>query len=114
MRLVASDAQGTLVQSTEVTVTVAGPAAPGAPILHEAVLSGSLVSLSWAAGAGSPPSHYVIGAAYHPAGPLVAAFPVTGSSVTVNAPAGTYYVTIAGVNGLGAGPASNQIRVIVP
>ncbi len=112
--LTATNARGTGAPSNEVTVTVAGMAAPASPTLDPAVQSGSLVTLTWRPGSGSPPSHYVIAAAYDSAGPIAGSLAVSGSSITVSAPSGAFYVWITGVNAAGAGPASNQIRVIVP
>jgi hypothetical protein len=49
-----------------------------------------------------------------PGGTPVAALPAGGTSVSVPAPSGTYFVRVHGVNALGTGPASNEITVVVP
>jgi hypothetical protein len=49
-----------------------------------------------------------------PTGPLVAAIPVSGSTFSVDAPAGTYFVSLIAVNAAGESTESNQVTVTIP
>ena len=115
VRLAATNASGAGPLSNEVVVSVAGPQLPGPPTLNPAVIAAGQVTLSWAAPAtGGPATSYVVVASSTPWGTPIATLPVTGLGVTVPAPSGSYFVRVHGVNALGAGPASNEITVIVP
>jgi subtilisin family serine protease len=111
VRLAATNAGGASPLSNEVMVVVA---IPGAPTLSPATVAAGQVSLSWAPGAGPAATSFVIRARLAPGGPVIASLPVTGTSVVVPAPPGTYFVTVHGVNTVGVSPASNQITVVVP
>ena len=114
VRVVATNAAGSAT-SNEVQFTVAAPAVPGIPTLSPASVSGGNVTLSWAPPAsGGSPTSYVIRARLPGSAAVIAALPVTGTSVTVPAGAGTYLVTIAAINGAGSSAESNQITVVVP
>lgn len=116
VRLVATNAGGASAPSNEVTLTVAAPSAPAAPTLNAPVVSGSTVSFSWTPGAGGgAPTSYLLTASVTPGGPVIASVPVSGAGLSVpGVPSGTYYVRVSGVNSVGAGPASNQVTVVVP
>ena len=114
VRVVATNAGGSAT-SNEVQFTVSPPAVPGVPTLSPASVSGSNVTLSWAPPAsGGPPTSYTIRARLPGSATVVAALPVTGTSVTVPAGSGTYVVTISAANGAGSSAESNPITVIVP
>lgn len=114
VRLVAQNAGGTSGPSNEVTVTVAGPSAPGAPTLS-ASASGRTVTLSWTPGAGGAPTGYTLSAAVTPSGAPVATAPLSGTRVAfANVPSGTYYLRLTASNGAGTSPPSNQVAVTVP
>jgi hypothetical protein len=114
VRVTASNAAGTA-SSNEVTLLVPAPAAPGPPTLSPASVSGSNVTLSWAPPtSGTPPTGYTVLARVPGSAAVVASLPVTGTSVTVPASAGTYQVSVVANNGAGAGPESNQVTVVVP
>jgi hypothetical protein len=114
LRLVAQNAGGTSAPSNEVTLTVAGLTAPGAPTLSASV-SGRTVSVSWTPGSGGAPTGYTLSAAVSPAGAAIATVPVGGTGVSFpNVPSGTYYLRLTASNGAGTSPASNQVTVTVP
>jgi hypothetical protein len=87
---------------------------PGAPSLSAAQISGTLVTLTWTQGPGGFPDAWVVSASLAPGGPVVAALQTTVPTLSVQAASGRYFVTVRGVNGLGTGPASNEIEVVVP
>lgn len=114
-RVLARNAGGTSGPSNEVSWTVAGPAAPGAPVLNAPSVSGGVVSLSWSAGSGGTPTSYVLYASSTPGGAPFGSAPLTGNSVSVGGVAsGTYYLRMTAVNGLGTSPLSNQVTLVVP
>jgi predicted phage tail protein len=89
---------------------------PGPPVLGAAV-SGNLVSLTWTASTeGDPALRYRIEAGLEPgATALVRDTTDAGTGVTFpGVPPGTYYVRVRGINTRGIGPASNDVRVVVP
>ena len=116
VRVLATNAGGNSALSTnEVQVTVAGPAAPGAPTLNAPTVVGNTVTLSWTPGTGGAPTSYVIGLSLTPGGAATPAATFTTTSVSVpGVPGGTYYLRVAAVNALGTSPQSNQITVVVP
>jgi hypothetical protein len=85
---------------------------PAAPVLLTPVVSGFNVSLSWNAPMlGRAPVGYVLYAGSAPGVSNLASFG-TGSAATsfaASAPAGAYFVRIAGANACGVGPASNEV-----
>ena len=116
VRLIADNVAGQGV-SNEVEVYVSGPAPPGAPSLAApSVAPNRDVTLTWTpASSGGVPVSFAIVARYTPAGPIIASLPgISTTTFTVNAPPGTYYVTVVAVNALGSSAESNQIRVDVP
>ena len=114
LRLVAQNAGGTSAPSNEVTLTVVGLTAPGAPTLSASV-SGRTVNVSWTPGSGGAPSGYTLSAAVSPAGAPIATVPLGGTGVSFpNVPSGTYYLRLTASNGAGTSPASNQVTVTVP
>ena len=114
VRLVAQNAGGTSSPSNEVTLTVAGASAPGAPTLS-ASASGRTVNVSWTAGSGGAPTGYTLSASTTPGGAPIATVPVSGTAASFpNVPSGTYYLRLTASNGAGTSPASNQVTVTVP
>ena len=114
VRLVAQNAGGTSGPSNEVTLTVAGASAPGAPTLN-ASATGRTVNVSWTPGNGGAPTGYTLSAAVTPGGAPVATVPLGGTSVSfANVPSGTYYLRLTASNGAGTSPASNEVAVAVP
>ena len=91
-------------------------AAPNAPEQLTAAVSGSTVTLTWAAPAtGATPTGYVVVAALSPGGTPVAALPVSNTTLVVpNVPNGVYYVHVRAVNIDGASGASGEVIVNVP
>ena len=114
VRVVAQNAGGTSAPSNEVTVIVAGAAAPGAPILS-ASAAGSTVTVSWSPGSGGAPTSYTLAASMTPGGAPIASVPLGGTSaVFQGVPGGTYYVRLTATNASGTSPASNEVTVTVP
>lgn len=110
----AQNAGGVSAPSNEVTVTVAAPAAPGAPVLNAPVVSGSTVTLSWSPGGGGAPTSYVV-TALTPGGVVLGSAPVTGASLAIpNVPSGSYLLRLVAVNSVGTSPASNTVTLVVP
>ncbi len=114
VRLVAQNGGGTSAASNEVQVVVAGPTAPGAPVLNPAVVTGHTVNLSWSAGAGGTPTSFVLTATTPGGGVLATVPPAATSASFPNIPSGTYLVRLVAVNTVGTSPASNTITVVVP
>jgi hypothetical protein len=83
-------------------------AAPPAPSLNPAVVSGLSATLSWSnVGA----TQYFVQAGLAPGQTLVE-FPVgSATSLPASGPAGRYYVRVIGADASGRGPASNEIIV---
>lgn len=104
--------------SNEVALTV-GSVALGAPVLNNNLpvqSSGPTLTLSWTAPASGVPTSYLVEAAVTPGGVATVSFN-TGSALTSvvfpNAPVGTYYVRVRGVNAAGPGPASNEVALTI-
>lgn len=91
-------------------------APPGPPALTGAA-HGSQVVLAWtASSAGDAALRYRIEAGAEPGVPMLAydtASPATGMTFA-NVPPGQYYVRVRGINARGVGPASNEVRIVVP
>jgi hypothetical protein len=113
VRVVAANAAGQAT-SNEINFLLMPPVAPGPPVLAEPSVSGRVVTLSWTPPAsGGTPTGYVVRARRTRGGPVIATLPVPGTTLTVPAPPGTYFVDVAGVNGAGMGAASNEVTVVV-
>lgn len=114
IRLVSQNAGGTSGPSNEITLTVAGASAPGAPTLS-ASATGHTVTVSWTPGSGGTPTSYTLSAAVTSGGAPVATVPLGGTSASfANVPSGTYYLRLTASNGAGTSAASNQVTVTVP
>jgi hypothetical protein len=114
VRVIAANAAGQAT-SNEVSFQAAAPVPPGAPTLHPASVSGGIVTLSWSPPAsGGASAGYVVRARLSAGGPIAVTMPVGGTTLSVAAPRGRYYVDVVATNSAGAGPASNLIEVIVP
>ncbi|MEZ5417137.1 MAG: S8 family serine peptidase [Vicinamibacterales bacterium] len=101
--------------SNEVTVSVAGPTAPGAPVLNTPSVSGGVVSLSWSPGAGGAPTSYTLFASLTSGGAPIATVPLGGTSVSFGGvPPGTYFLRMTATNAVGTSPLSNQVTLVVP
>jgi hypothetical protein len=116
VRLRSRNAAGESAPSREILVVV-GPPPPGAPTLTGSASAGA-VSLSWTAPtSGGAATTYQIQAGSASGLSNLARLIVPGSQLsfsTGGVPAGTYFVRIVAVNGAGEGPASNEIRLVVP
>ncbi len=113
VRIAAINAGGTGPLSNEVTVVVAPP---GPPTMNAPTVSGTTVGLSWTVPTtgGTGVTSYVVVASATPGGAPIAQLPTTGTSISVNAPRGTYYVRVHARNTVGQGTASNEVTVTVP
>ncbi len=116
VRVFARNAGGSSANSSnEVTLTVAGAAAPAAPVLNTPMVSGGMVSLSWSAGGGGAPTGYTLFASVTPGGAPVATVPLSGTSVSFTGVAsGTYYLRMTASNAAGTSALSNQVTLVVP
>lgn len=88
-------------------------ARPGAPELNPPSVSGSNVQLSWTPGEGPAPTSYTVEASVVPQGPAVATIPAQGTTFSVVAPLGTYYVRVTARNAHGVSPPSNEVVLAV-
>lgn len=114
IRVVAQNAGGTSAPTNEAVLTVAGPAAPGAPTMNQPTGSGNTLNLSWTPGGGGVPTSYVL-SALTTGGAVIASLPLAGTAASfANVPNGTYVLQIVAINGVGASPASNQVTVTLP
>lgn len=114
-RVQATNAAGASMPSNEVTVTVAGASAPGAPVLNTPVVSGSTVTLSWTPGPGGTPTSYTLIAATTPGGAPIVTVPLSGSGASfAGVPSGTYYLRLTAANAAGTSAASSQVTLVVP
>jgi hypothetical protein len=88
---------------------------PGAPVGFTASVTGSLVTLNWGPGGGfCLPTHYVVLAGSASGASDLAQVTTAATSLSANAPPGTYYIRIVAVNRVGMGGSSNEIAVTVP
>ena len=86
---------------------------PFAPTGLASAVSERTVSLTWRDP--GDPTDFTVGVGFAPGQPVVSAPLGPGSSaIFTNVPSGTYYVRMAGRNEVGASPASNEVRVVVP
>lgn len=103
--------------SNEISFTL-GPELPGPPAgLSASVTPDRIVTLTWnAPTTGSAPTAYLIEAGSDPTlrNLAVISTGTSGTSYSVVAPPGAYYVRVRGLNGAGAGAPSNEIVVDVP
>jgi len=120
VRVRAMNAAGISPPSSEVLVNAGNvPAPPGAPWnLAPRVTGGATVTLTWQpphAWLGIPTS-YLVRAGSAPGLSNLAQANTGGSTTAVfsGVPPGTYYVRVHAVNSLGAGVASNEVKVVVP
>lgn len=114
VRVVAQNAGGTSAPTNEAVLTVAGPAAPGAPAMNTPTGSGNTLNLSWSPGGGGVPTSYVL-TALTTGGAVIATVPLTATAASfTNVPNGTYVLQVVAVNALGASAASNQVTVTLP
>lgn len=88
---------------------------PDPPTTLVGNVTGSTVSLSWAAPAsGDTPTGYVVEAALTAGGPTIASLPVSGVSATIpGVPNGTYFVRVRAQNTEGVSPPSNEVSITV-
>lgn len=118
VRVRARNADGVSGPSAEISVSVgsvACAAPPPGPSGLAARVSGRLVTLTWQAGSGCAPTGYEVRAGSSPGLTNVArlAIGATGSSFQVNAPPGSYFVTVVARNAFGTSHPSNEVRVDV-
>ncbi len=120
LRVRGSNAAGTGAPSDDLGVTmgVTGGCVglPYAPVLQAPSVSGSLLSLAWDTPSGTvAPSSYVLFAGSAPGRADLAVLNLAGPGTTfaANAPAGTYFLRVAGRSACGVGAASNDITASV-
>lgn len=115
-RVRARNAQGTSAPSNEAAFTVTPPVAPGMPTGFRASASNRTITLSWAAPqAGGAATSYVLEAGLTAGVSQVARDVGPVATVTIpDAPPGTYYVHLRAQNAAGPGPATAELRIVVP
>lgn len=118
IRVQAFDATGLSAPSNEVSVTVTSLIpVPAAPVNLQAFVSGTSVSLSWAAGSGGgAPLGVILEAGTAPGAANVGAIPLPPSTQVAvpGVTPGTYFVRAYAVNGSGRSAPSNEVRVDMP
>jgi 5-hydroxyisourate hydrolase-like protein (transthyretin family) len=92
--------------------------APGAPSNLRIVTSASTARFTWSAPSlfnGAAPTSYLLEAGGAPGATFITLpVPGTGTSFSVpNVPPGAFYVRLRALNGTAAGPASNEVRLVV-
>jgi hypothetical protein len=117
IRVKARNPAGLGPSSNEVVIAVgsACQALPPPPANVNATVAARIVTLTWAAPAG-PVSDYVVEAGSAPGLSNVANV-LTGNvatSLTANAPPGTYFIRVRARNGCGTSQASNEVMLAVP
>jgi predicted phage tail protein len=120
VRVRAANAMGVSGASNEVIAFVGGAtscsAPPDPPSALRATVSGSTVTLAWAAGAGSPTSYIVEAGSRFGAADLTVSD--TGSSATTmvatGVGSGTYFVRVRARNACGTSGVSNETVIVVP
>jgi hypothetical protein len=118
-RVRALNAEGSSTSSNEVIVVVPGgggcASPPDAPANLTSSTFGQLVTLNWVAPGGAcPATGYAVHAGSSPGATDIAVINVgAATSLTVEAPAGTYYVRIVALNGFGGSVASNEVVITV-
>ncbi len=114
LRVVAMNAHGASLPSSEIVVVV-GSGLPGTPSgLVAAGGPGGMVRIFWNPPTGPTPTGYVLFAGYGP-GTIAARIPLGAPSLVADHVAsGTYYVRVAVVNAVGMGPVTPEIALVVP
>lgn len=89
---------------------------PGPPTSLRATVVGNMVTLSWGAPvSGATATGYTLVGRLTAGGPVLAALPMgTATSFALNAPNGTFVLTVQASNGSGTGPESTPVTVTVP
>lgn len=101
--------------SPEIVVDVGAQCQPPGPAAVSASVAGRVVTLQWLALDGTGPTTYLVGVGRTSGGldlGIADLGPLTG--ISVPAPAGRYFVRVAGRNACGLGPISGEIAVAVP
>jgi hypothetical protein len=93
-----------------------GTGSPGAPVNLRASVSGRTVTLTWSPpSSGALPTGYTLVARMTVGGSVLATLPMgAATSFSVNAPDGTFVLSVTATNEHGAGPESAPVTVTVP
>jgi Metallo-peptidase family M12B Reprolysin-like/Bacterial Ig domain len=120
LRVRGSNAAGLGVPSSDLGVVMSSAGGcvglPYAPVMQAPSVSGSLLSLSWNAPAGTvAPSSYVLFAGSGPGRADLAVLDLgsTATTFAANAPPGTYFLRVAGRSACGVGATSNDTTAAV-
>lgn len=116
-RVRAVNACGASDPTNEVTLNVSAPAAPAAPTNLRVSLAGRVVTLAWdPPTTGAPVTNYVLEVGTSAATPTnVLVLPLGASTtLTSEAPPGTFHVRVRARNSVGLGPPSAGVLLTVP
>ena len=117
VRVRAVNAAGQSAPSNELLVRLGATTAPPGPPVLDGSAAGNTVTLTWAASAaGDAALRYRIEAGVASGSTaLVRDTADNGTSISfAGVPPGQYYVRVRGINARGVGPASNEVRIVVP
>jgi pimeloyl-ACP methyl ester carboxylesterase len=115
VRVRAKNAAGLGPPSNEIVLTFGQSCPIGAPSNLRAIVSGSLVTLSWATPVGSTPASYVLEAGSGPglSNVVVADLPNSTTLTATGVAAGNYFVRVRSRNTCGVSSPSNEVTVTV-
>ena len=117
VRVLATNVCGVSPPSNEVTLVVQPcAAAPQAPTGLAIAKSGTFLTITWNAPAGTPPTGYTLAVGSMPGLSNLAVLPTGNASTSLagNAPPGLYYVRVIAQNACGMSGPSNEVFVTVP
>ncbi|MEZ5293511.1 MAG: hypothetical protein R2745_20680 [Vicinamibacterales bacterium] len=114
----ASNTAGTGPESAQAQVLVPQPAVPPGPATLTASVTGTTVNLTWTAPTtgGFPTGYQLLAGATPGFTQPIASVPLPATATTLSIPGvpfGTYYLRLVATGAAGAGPASNEVTVVV-
>jgi hypothetical protein len=114
VRVRSRNAVGTSGPSNEITISGStGCPLPSAPGSFAASAAGLIASFQWAAASGNPTSYVLEAGSSSGSANLASVDLGLTTQFSSPAPAGTYFLRVRARNGCGAGPASNEVMLVV-